>query len=238
MTNERTRVSLFRDTQSLCFYGVEMTPTTTEQFFMESDSLAKSFGLSFDSMGFLMPESYKVKRMKFNLEKLIVQNNDNSWANIIATKTWKTGWKSDYFMMAMISETNAIITFAEFDFSLESSQAESHLIDMASVLRSPYSIYFNLPYVYCPYLHCAGIGTSFIGEPTEIGPQTVEEKDRFCRWGFRGIREKVWLDGYIRDVYPLNCLCKQQINRFDIRNNGIPIRIQALDTCVKDVFII
>jgi hypothetical protein len=42
-------------------------------------------------------------------------------------------------------------------------------------------------------------------------PENTAEKGlRFCRWGGAGLPEKVYLRGVIRDVYPLNLLCKNQ----------------------------
>jgi len=210
MENPRNKESLLRDTQSLCFYGTEFSSPTVENFFSAADALIRSFGWTFDRMLFTEPRADKSATMKYNLHKMIDCWTKKEYVCVGSMKTWKTGWKSDYSILAMISKSCAIITFAEFDFVLDLERSQKSLIEFASLLNSPYSVFYDLPYNKSAYLYSVGIGAGFIDQKTEVNPDKKKQNERFYRWGWKGIPEKVWWNGYIRDVYPINIICEQQ----------------------------
>jgi hypothetical protein len=84
------------------------------------------------------------------------------------------------------------------------------LLAFSDILKSPYSIGFSMPYNKSPFFYTCGIG--YGNNPIyKLGSPEQEAKDRFSRWGRGGMSEKVYLRGVIREVYPMNLLCRPQV---------------------------
>jgi hypothetical protein len=173
------------------------------------ENVLNEYGFHFDTLyGLTSNKSKKLKYSNKAIEKLC---NDPNLINISAKKSWDTGWESDYCIYLSLQKNASVITFAEEKFELSYEKMKEILLTFSDILKSPYSIGFFMPYNKSPDFYTCGIGCSNANDPIlKLGTPEYEAKLRFSRWGSVGMPEKVYLRGVIREVYPMNLLCRPQ----------------------------
>jgi hypothetical protein len=203
-----------RITQSVCCYGCFNTKERTLALFQKAESILSNYGFQFDILYAIKKTSLKSKKNTYSYKKIEKLTEDDGYFNhkgcISAPKKWNTGWEIDYTIFLSVSRNHSIITFAEEGFTLNETDMRKIILEFSEILKSPYSIGFSMPYNKSPFFYTCGIG--YENNPIyKLGSPEQEAQDRFSRWGRVGMPEKVYLRGVIREVYPINLLCRPQV---------------------------
>jgi hypothetical protein len=212
--DDQTRaVMCQRNTQSLCFYGNKFTNENVEKFMSYSIQTIGAWGDIFDTLTLTPKNGFKSTDYKFSLQAFQKNFNASQFSQISAIKIWLTEWNDDYKIRINFNREFAIITFADEDINLNINEISKQLLEIASLLQSPYCVYFEVPYANIPSMFARGIvaGHYYKYFLLNSPENTAEKSSRFCRWADTGLAEKVYLRGVIRDVYQLNLLCKAQM---------------------------